>query len=319
MTVRPVRTGDGEPSLDRAEPGSVERCSAEPASPESSYDWIPPDALAFYRTVMRGLLDRGIPYLVGGAYALLRHGGIQRFTRDLDLFVLRETVPAIERAAREMGFEAREFSSHWLWKIETDAGYVDLIWGSGNAAAPVDQDWFWHAVEGDVFGIPARLIPAEEMIWSKSYIQERERFDGADVVHVLERRAETLDWQRLLARFGSHWRVLLGHIVMFGFVYPDHRHRIPLFVMRELTSRLQDEMVPEWDSTPTNLCGGTLLSRSEYLVDLERGYRDSRLPPTGVMSRQQIEEWSRLAELGNGAAIPAPAPATRRRPRRKKP
>ena len=86
-----------------------------------------------------------------------------------------------------------------------------------------------------------RLIPAEEMIWSKAYIQERERFDGADVAHILLRRAETLDWEHLLERFGSHWRVLLEHLVAFGFIYPSERHRIPPFVMRELISRLQDE------------------------------------------------------------------------------
>src|SRR5262245_51012333 len=100
-------------------------------------DVIPSDTLALYVSVLRGLNEREIPYLVGGAYAMQQHADIERHTRDLDLFVRRETLPAIEQAAREMGYEACEFSPHWLWKITTDAGYVDLIWGSGNAAAPV--------------------------------------------------------------------------------------------------------------------------------------------------------------------------------------
>ena len=33
--------------------------------------------------------------------------------------------------------------------------------------------------------MPALVVPAEEMIWSKAFIQERERFDGADIHHLL--------------------------------------------------------------------------------------------------------------------------------------
>jgi hypothetical protein len=293
----------------------------EPASPTSLLDVIPPETIDFYRAVMSGLLERDVPFLVGGAFALTRHAGIERWTRDLDVFLRRGTLPQIERAAREMGFEAREFSQHWLWKIETEMGYVDLIWGSGNGAAPVDEEWFTHSVEGEVFGIPVRFIPAEEMIWSKAYIQERERFDGADIAHILHQSAETLDWERLLARFGPYWRVLLGHLVLFGFIYPDHRHRLPPFVMRELLSRLQDELVPDSAPRLINSCGGTLLSRSQYRIDVrEWGYRDARLPPFGSMSPVEIAAWTRLAELESAASQP-PLPTTtpKSKPRARRP
>ena len=64
-----------------------------------------------------------------------------------------------------------------------------------------------------VLDVPVRLIPAEEMIWSKAFVMERERYDGADVAHILRACAETLDWPRLLQRFDGHWRVLLQHLV----------------------------------------------------------------------------------------------------------
>ena len=38
-----------------------------------------------------------------------------------------------------------------------------------------------------------RLIPVEEMIWSKGLIMERERFDGADVTHLIRARTATCD------------------------------------------------------------------------------------------------------------------------------
>ena len=76
------------------------------------------------------------------------------------------------------------------------------------------------------------------MIWSKAFIQERERFDGADVIHLLRETGPSLDWPRLLMRFGDHWRVLLSHLILFGFVYPDKRQNVPAWVMDELMRRL---------------------------------------------------------------------------------
>src|SRR5688572_28454831 len=99
---------------------------------------------------------------------------------------------------------------------------------------------------------------------------ERERYDGADIAHVIRASADTMDWDRLLRRFDGNWRVLFAHLVMFGFIYPCDRHRIPAGVMRELIARLDREAtVPG----PERLCQGTLISRAQYLVDVDRwGY-----------------------------------------------
>ena len=48
-----------------------------------------------------------------------------------------------------------------------------------------------------------------------------------------------LDWPRLLMRFGDYWRVLLSHIILFGFVYPDKRENVPQWVMDELSAKAQ--------------------------------------------------------------------------------
>ena len=64
-----------------------------------------------------------------------------------------------------------------------------MIFSSGNGVATVDDEWFAHAPEGEVLGLPVRLVPAEEMIWSKAFIMERERFDGADIMHCSSRAA----------------------------------------------------------------------------------------------------------------------------------
>src|SRR5262245_30871364 len=42
---------------------------------------------AFYRDAITRLNEARAPYLIGGAYALAHYTGIQRHTKDLDLFV----------------------------------------------------------------------------------------------------------------------------------------------------------------------------------------------------------------------------------------
>ena len=41
----------------------------------------------FYVRTLAVLNESGVPFLVGGAYALARYAGIERHTKDLDIFI----------------------------------------------------------------------------------------------------------------------------------------------------------------------------------------------------------------------------------------
>ena len=122
----------------------------------------------------------------------------------------RATYSACWRPAHSAGYETELVFSHWLAKIRSPEGFIDVIFSSGNGVATVDDGWFEHATRGRVLGVPVKIAPAEETIWSKAFVMERERYDGADVAHLILAHGERLDWKRLLARFGPHWRVLLA-------------------------------------------------------------------------------------------------------------
>lgn len=250
----------------------------------------------FYRRAMTVMNAAGVSFLVGGAYAFTRYTGIRRHTKDFDVFVHpRDVERALDTLARNDCQIERSFS-HWLGKAWCGEDFVDVIFGSGNGVARVDDGWFEHAVKDEVLGMPALIVPAEEMIWSKSFIMERERFDGADVNHLLHCCADKLDWHRLLARFGPNWRVLLAHVLLFGYVYPADVGKVPSFVLDVLLDRVRSEQ-DEPSQPETRLCRGPFLSRQQYLVDLERwGYRDARLWPVGNMSEGEIEEWTAAAQ-----------------------
>jgi hypothetical protein len=194
-------------------------------------------------------------------------------------------------AAREAGLESELTFPHWLGKIHYGKEFIDLVFRAGNGLCEVTDTWFEHAFSCDVLGRNARICPAEEIIWTKAFILERERYDGGDIAHLLKARADQLDWSRLVALFGENWRLLLNQLVLFGFIYPGERGRIPVEVMNALIGRLQDEVAT---APPTErVCRGTLISRQQYLQDTsEWGYRDARLQPEGAMSAEQVAQWT---------------------------
>jgi hypothetical protein len=272
---------------------------------------LPPETRAFYRAAMGALDAAGVPVLVGGAYALHHHAGIERHTKDMDVFVRPQDSRAALDALAAAGYRTELTFPHWLGKAYQDGDFIDVIFSSGNGMAPVDDNWFDHAVAAEVLGMPARLVPVEEMIWQKCYVQERERYDGADIAHLIRARGRDLDWPRLLLRFGPYWRVLMGQLVLFGFIYPSERDRVPAWVMNDLATRLLAETAaaPQGE----RVCQGTLLSREQYLIDIQRwGYADPRERPEGPMTHADVARWTRaiienpspppghVADLDNG-------------------
>ena len=267
----------------------------QPARPEQHLD---PETRAFYCRALTRLAEAGVPFLVGGAYAFERYTGIARHTKDLDVFLREEDYPRALAALEASGCRGEVPFPHWLAKAYCGDHFVDLIFGSGNGVAPVDDDWFRYAVDETVLGIPVQIVPAEEMIWQKALIMERERFDGADVAHVLRARADKLDWDRLLERFAEHWPVLLSHLILFGYIYPEERAKIPTRVMHALLRRAADpppsaaaEEAQGGADGP--VCNGTVLSRTQYVVDVEEwGYQDARVEPLGAMSADEAAHWT---------------------------
>lgn len=261
-------------------------------SGSASQDTSPPDTLAFYCDVLRSLNQHSLPYLVGGAYAFNHYSGINRKTEDFDIFIAHADYDRISQALAREGYTTELTYPHWLGKVRCNGNVIDLIFSSGNGIANVDKAWFDHATSATILGVPTRLCPPEEMIWSKAYIMEKERFDGADIAHLILACGKQLDWQRLLARFEPHWRLLLSHLTLFGFIYPTHRDVVPTWLMEHLVDLLKSDTR---EPLPTdNICGGTLLSREQYLNDIDKGgYKDARIEPLGNMSEQDTALWTK--------------------------
>lgn len=241
---------------------------------------------------MRVLQHERVPFLVGGAFALRIHTGIVRDTKDFDLMLRAEDLPMALKAFHRAGFRAGIVFSHWLAKVHWGECFVDVIFNSGNGLCPVDDEWFSYATLESVWECEVSICPPEEMIWQKAFIMERERYDGADVAHLLSSCGPKLDWDRLIRRFGPDWPVLLAHLILFEFIYPKDREVLPRELLQKLIARHQEPSRGE-----PGLCQGTLLSRSQYLDDVERaGWKDARRHDRCRISDEEIQTWTAAIE-----------------------
>jgi predicted nucleotidyltransferase len=257
-----------------------------------------------HRRSVVALQDAEIPFLIGGAYVVEVYAGVSRQTKDFDLYLRPQHVDLAIKALKRVGCKTEKTFPHWLAKAERGRDCVDLIYRAGNGLCEVDDLWFERAHNSNFLGLEVKLCAPEEMIWMKAYIMERERFDGADVAHILQSCADKLDWPHLVRRFGLDWRVLLSHLVLFGYIYPGERDKIPTAIMDDLIARLRSE---KGAAGANRICNGTLLSRKQYLLDVrERGFRDARLQQRVHMNAKDIAHWTRaIAKEENARGNPS--------------
>src|SRR5205807_9956954 len=242
-----------------------------------------------HRRSVVALQDTDIPFLIGGAYVVEVYAGVSRQTKDFDLYLRPQHVDLALDALKRAGYKTKKTFPHWLAKASRGRDHVDMIFRAGNGLCEVDDSWFERAHGHEFLGLSVKLCAPEEMIWMKAYIMERERFDGADIAHLLVSCGDKLDWPHLVRRFGPDWRVLLSHLVLFGYIYPSEQGRIPRSVMDELIERLRKESPGQG-----RVCRGTLLSRKQYLVDVGKwGFRDARLEKRVHMDSEDIAQWTR--------------------------
>src|SRR5262245_1584589 len=272
MTVNRERARAGHASA-RADPTPTAGHATLTTPPPPPSDLAPPDADKFYADSLRILKDSQVPFLVAGTFAVHCYTGINRATKDLDIFCKAGDFPRILLHCKEQGLETVIEDERWLAKVKRNGCFFDVIFSSPSAVITVTDHWFQESHPAEIYGVPVKLTPPTEMIWSKALLQNRHRYDGADIAHLILRQHERIDWKRLLTHMEQYWEVLLMHLLNFRFIYPSERHRIPRWLMDELLLRTKQQA----DLPPplAKVCRGRLFSPDDYRIDVvEWGFAD---------------------------------------------
>lgn len=223
----------------------------------------------FYRKAVKLLNKGGCEFLLGGGFAFYHYTGIHRDTKDLDLFCKSSEYPKLVGLLEENGYRTEIPDSRWIAKaFDDENNYIDLIFDTPNGVCPVDDTWFQRAERCTFGGVNIRALSAEELIWCKIYVQNRERFDGSDVNHLMLTRGERLDWKHLFNRLDRHWHLLLAQLLNFQFVYPsEYQKIIPKWLFDELMRRAEEQY--HLPPPAERVCRGPLLDQTQYGVDIK--------------------------------------------------
>jgi len=262
---------------DTSKPLPVSSSQAPQFAPEQEY---------LFREVLKIVNEHKVPCAVSGAFALHEHTGIWRNTKDLDIFLAADQVSRTMQALNDVGFETEICDPVWLCKARHEHYFVDLISGMSNAVIRVDQSWIDRASQSEVLGIPVRVLAPEELIASKLFVAFRERFDGADIAHIIYAAGNRMDWQRVLSLVGTHWGVLLWSLVLFHYVYPSS-DVVPKWVWAKLLAKLRRELENPDSAAPFR---GSLIDERMFAIDVSEWNLENLIEKYRVQAEPQIEE-----------------------------
>jgi hypothetical protein len=244
---------------------------------------FPLDQEVLFREALELMNRNHIPCAVSGAFALHEHTGIWRDTKDLDLFLPANEAGSALKVLEKDGFQTEVLDPVWLAKARRNGYFVDLITGMSNGVIRVDDSWIKRARSSELFGISVRVLAPEELVASKIFVTRRERFDGADICHVIYGTRGKLDWSRLLSLAGEHWEMLLWHLVLYHYVYPAGSEYVPLEIWDELLQRFRTELQHPNQHAQFR---GSLVDERMFAIDVEEWEK-----------RNLIDEYQNRAEL----------------------
>jgi hypothetical protein len=226
---------------------------------------FPEDQRDLFREVLVVLNQSAIPYVVSGAFALQQHTGIWRFTKDLDIFLTAEALPPALHLLNQNHYVCEVCDPVWLAKARRDEFFVDLITGMSNGVIVVDDSWIQRSLPAEIVGVETRVLAPEELLASKLFVTRRERFDGADIAHIIYATQGKMDWERILAIVGDHWEMLLWALVFFRYVYPSRTEYVPFSLWQDILTRYMS-LIAKPDSRAK--FRGSLIDDKMFAIDV---------------------------------------------------
>jgi predicted nucleotidyltransferase len=210
----------------------TEQCEVDWSELIPDYEW------SRYREVMEEATKRGIKFAIGGGLAFSAYAPRSRNTKDVDLFIQPKDRDAMVEIVTQMGFvdmyDEEPYQQHWIYRAKKDGVIVDLMWQMANERTEFDERWVSAGKEITVRGLTVKVLPVEELIWSKLYVVQRDRCDWSDLLNILYTQAETLDWEIMLDRVGPDAQLLGSLMLAFRWVCPEPARNLPNWIWEKM-------------------------------------------------------------------------------------
>ena len=206
--------------------------------PDDLATFIPPAEWPVYRAVLERARARGVRFAMSGGFTSSFYTAMWRNTKDMDLCVLPADREAMIEVTREAGlhdlFDEKPYDRRWIYRSTHEGIIVDIIWRLANMQGDVDDAWLERGPEITLYDQKLRLVPPEEMIWSKIHIVQRERCDWPDVINMIYATGAALDWERLIARHANAERLLASALLLFSWLAPGRAKLFPEWIWSRL-------------------------------------------------------------------------------------
>jgi hypothetical protein len=191
-----------------------------------------------YLPILKDADRRNLRYALGGGLAFSHYSGRLRNTKDLDLFVLEEDRDLFIGIMEAHGFgdlfEQEPYDRKWIYRGVRDGLIIDIIWMMANGRSMVDPGWTSRGPHMTLHGYPIRLLPPEELVYSKLHVLQKERCDWPDLFNILHCQSDAIDWDRLIKRVGPDLPLLSGVMSVFAWLRPELAEEIPEGVWKRL-------------------------------------------------------------------------------------
>lgn len=191
-----------------------------------------------YSKAIEAIRSIGVPFMLGGGFALAAYTGRWRDTKDIDFYIRPadrdKVVLALAKAGFNDYFRQRPYDRRWIYRSIRSDVIVDIIWSMANQRAQVDKAWFKRAGALQLRGQELLVIPPEELMWCKLYILQRDHCDWTDVFNLLYAVGPQLDWPHLLWRLEEDRPLLKAALQVYGWLCPKCVLKLPRLLWREL-------------------------------------------------------------------------------------
>ncbi|HWN95108.1 MAG TPA: nucleotidyltransferase family protein [Methylomirabilota bacterium] len=192
---------------------------------------IPAGEWAIYDRAISALRATGRPFMLAGAFSLATYTGRWRNTKDIDFYVLPEDreplIQALTRAGFADYYETLPYVRHWIFRAHQGDCIVDIIWAMANQRAQVDEQWFERAAQVSVHGENLLVVPAEELLWCKLYVLQKDRCDWPDIFNLIHAVNDHMDWNHLVDRLGDDLPLLIGLLNVHCWLCPGADLKLP--------------------------------------------------------------------------------------------